>query len=124
MGKFEAGAFSVRGEADLEPRHHFAEFPGHGERLRLLAALHDAAGVPLQLVAPANLEISADRQEPPRESVSVGQRVPEIGLVGGVGTASNGDLRRHAGSGAAADLAGHQTHRCHWIDGHVSSFYK
>jgi hypothetical protein len=48
--------------------------------------------VPLGLVAAAGLKISADRQKPPRDSVSVGQSVPEISLVGGVSTASDGDL--------------------------------
>lgn len=117
MDQFEAGAFAVRGERDLEPRHHLAELPRHGERLRLLAAFDDATGVPLDLVAAAGLKISADRQKLPRDSVGVGQSVPEISLVGGVSTTSDGDLRRRPVAGAAADLAGHQTSRGDGIDG-------
>jgi hypothetical protein len=89
MDKFEAGAFAVRRERDIEPRHHLTELPRDAKRLRLLAAFDLATGVPLDLLAAAGLKISADRQKPPRDSVGVGQSVPEISLVGGVSTASD-----------------------------------
>src|SRR6202011_3672084 len=64
MGKLQGGALAVREERDPHPGHRPAELPRHGERLRPLAAFDDAACVALELIAAADLEVAADRQEP------------------------------------------------------------
>src|SRR5690606_33029169 len=124
VGQLESGGAGLRDQANLEPGHHLAVLPGDGERLRLVAALDRPAGVAFELVPPALAQLAADRQEPPRDALRAGQGVPEIGLVGGVPTARDGDPRRLAVPGAAAHLPGHQTGRRHRIDVHARSFYK
>src|SRR3546814_8665956 len=93
-------------EADREPGDHRDHLPGDGERRRLIAALDHTAGVALQLVATALHQLAADRQEPARDAVRVGDGVPEVGLVGRVGAGSDRDLRRHTVAAAGAHLAG------------------
>jgi hypothetical protein len=94
VGQFEGCAIVSRYERAFEPGEHRSVLPGHGERLRLLAAFDDAAGVALESIATADLEVAADREEPPGDACSVRESVPEVGLVGRMRPASDRDFRR------------------------------
>ena len=77
-----------RGQLDVDPGDVAAVLPGDRQRGAAVAGGDLTAGVALELVAPAEAQVAADRQEPPRDALRGGDRVPEIvdrGLVGALG---------------------------------------
>ena len=78
----EPGARAVLGERDHHPGDAAAELPGDLEQLRLLAALHRAAGIALELVAAAEHQVARHRCDPARDAVGGGHGVPDLGPRG------------------------------------------
>ena len=66
------------GQLHGQPAGGTHELPGHREQPRWLAGLDLAAGVALDLIAPAQLEIAADGSEPARQPLGRGQGVPDV----------------------------------------------
>jgi hypothetical protein len=124
--QLERGAGVGGAEGDRHPRDLATELPGDVEALRGGAPLDLAAGVALELVAPADRDVTADREEPAGQAVDGGEGVPEVGSLGGIGAAGDGDLGRGAVPAAVADLTGHEAGGGDGVDdvGHVVSFYK
>ncbi len=70
------------GQLDLDPAHPAAEFPCQCKAARRFARRHGAAGIALDLVAPAELEVALDRREPARNAFLRRDRVPQVVDVG------------------------------------------
>src|SRR6185295_13991606 len=69
---------ALRRQRHIDPAHRAAKFPGRGKMLRWRARRDGAARIALELVLAAQLEIALDRQEPARNALPAGHRVPEI----------------------------------------------
>src|SRR3546814_18170242 len=100
---------------------HRTHHPGDTERTRLTTSLYHTAGVDILLLATPLHQLDADRLEPAREAIGVGDGVPEGGLVGRVGAVSDRDLRRHTVAAAGAHLAGDKAGGGYGIDDHQLS---
>src|SRR5205085_1958258 len=66
------------GKPDLDGGRGAAELPADLEQPGWLAAQDLTARVALQLVAPAEAKVPGDRQEPAREALRRGARVPHV----------------------------------------------
>src|SRR2546428_10809470 len=65
-------------EPQLDPGHFAAVLPRRGEAVRRIATLNRAAGVAVDLEAPALAQITRDRQEPAPDPLRVGARASEL----------------------------------------------
>src|SRR5699024_8333051 len=83
------GLLALGGEAEGQPGHATHHLPGHGEFGgavgRRLAAEDLAAGVALELVAAAELQLAREGEEPAGDALNGGDGVPHVGEGGGVG---------------------------------------
>src|SRR5690606_9801199 len=103
---------------DGQPRHHLAVLPRDGQRLGRITPLDDPAGVALELVAATDAQVTADGEEPPGQSLDVGDGVPEIGSGGGIRVPSDGDLRRYPVARPRPHLPTRHPRRSHRILDH------
>ena len=65
-------------EAQLDPRGRSAVLPCRRQAVGRLAPLDRPGRVALQLVPAARPQVAGDREEPPRQALGVGARVPEV----------------------------------------------
>src|SRR5699024_1468170 len=104
-----------------QPGHATHQLPGHGEFGgavgRRLAAEDLAAGVALELVAAAELQLAREGEEPAGDALSGGDGVPHVGEGGGVGLFEglgvHGGaiaLRGAVGAGGGLPLGGDDAH--------------
>src|SRR5919112_509772 len=92
--QLEAGAaVALRRETHLDPAHRAAVLPGGRVRVRLVAPGYGAAGVALELVVAALLEVAGDGQEPARDPLGAGHHIPQVVDVGVEDLAERRDLR-------------------------------
>ena len=96
---------AVAADADVDPADVAAVLPGGGEVLRRVARQDGSAGLALQLVGAADLQIAGNRQEPPRNALDIGDRVPEVCRVGVVGLTDGDDVRLPRVDRAGPDVA-------------------
>jgi hypothetical protein len=77
--------------------------------------------VPLDVEAPAELELASDRREPARQPLLIGERVPEVSGVGVINAARDDGL---GGLAVALEVLHHAAHGVHMggeIEGHGST---
>jgi hypothetical protein len=65
-------------EADMDPAGRAAELPRHIERLGRIAAGDGPAGVALELIPAAELEIALDGEKPASQTLRGRERIPQI----------------------------------------------
>ena len=71
---------------------------------RWIARRDRAAGVPLELVVPAEAEVARDGKEPPGDALGVGERIPDLGGRGGVAAFGHDHPGRLSLPGRVPDL--------------------
>ncbi len=71
-------------EQQVDPADLSAELPGDLQGFRRSAAQDLPPGVAFELIATTGLEVPGDRQEPARDPLRIGQRVPQVVAVRGV----------------------------------------
>src|SRR5690625_590705 len=91
------------GQVHCDPADEAHQLPGDGEGVRRVAVGDAAAGVAFQLVLPAGPEVAGDRQEPAREAFWVGEGLPHVGDLTGIGAAHLDDGDVHAVPGGVPD---------------------
>jgi hypothetical protein len=82
--QLEPRSLRVGCQADLDPGDLAGVLPGQGEVLRRIAGGDRAPGIALELVAPAQLELATDGEEPARDPLGAGQGVLQVVGRGGV----------------------------------------
>src|SRR5690606_9496922 len=114
----QARALALGREGERDPTDAAAVLPGGFDAPWPVALLDEAAGVALELVAPALAQLAGDRQEPAPEALGGGEGVPQVVGAGGVaarGVLGGGglavalpvlDAARHGG-GVVLEVRGH-----------------
>ena len=122
--ELEPGADRVVGQPDGDPGDPTAELPGRGQVAGRLAGGDLAAGVVLDLEPAAEPEVAGDRGEPAWDPLGVGDGLPEVVDVGGVGAGGDHDLDGRALVGAVLDGAGHRAQVIGYVEhaGHCFRF--
>jgi hypothetical protein len=90
----------IAGEQDIDDAALVAEC--HHKMARRLASDDVAAGVSFELEIAAFAELTGDRQKPAAYPLGVGDRLPDVGLIGRITT-----LQRHCDNLAALGLLLH-----------------
>ena len=98
---------ALAGDLHFDPADVVAALPGRAERLRRVAAQNGAVGVALESVISTEPEVAGDREEPSRNPLDVGTRVPEVFGVGVIGLTDRDDPRLPGFQNAVSDRPPH-----------------